>query len=122
MWWDTDFSWSPDGKEIAFISDPDADSAVALEILHAESQQRRVLAKDVTCEEMIPDTPLWSLDGSQLAFTAFLDDGTQGVCVIDADGTNRRPLSKSTEGDFIDCIAWQPKSRPLTPTPTVGVR
>lgn len=118
LWWDTDFSWSPDGKEIAFISEPDtsdpgSDSGPALEIIDVESRRRRVLATDVDCEEMIPDTPLWSPDGSQIAFSAFLEDGTQDVSVIDADGTNRRPLSKSAEDDFIECMAWQPESHPL---------
>jgi Tol biopolymer transport system component len=114
MWWDTDFSWSPDGKEIAFISDPGPDSDVALEIIDVESRQRRVLARDVTFDEMVPDTPLWSPDGSQIAFTAFLDDGTQDVYVIDADGSNRRCLSNSTAEDFIDYIAWQPEPRTIT--------
>lgn len=119
LWWDTDFSWSPDGKEIAFISNPDtsapdtSDSGPALEIIDVESRSRRVLATDVDCEEMIPDTPLWSPDGRQIAFTAFLENGQQDVYVIDADGTNRRPLSKSAVDDFIECMAWQPEPRPL---------
>ncbi len=113
MWWDTDFSWSPNGREIAFISDYDPDSGVALEVTDVESQQRRVLARDVTFDEMVPDTPLWSPDGSQIAFTAFLDDGTQDVYAIDADGSNRRCLSNSTAEDFIDSMAWRPEPRTL---------
>ncbi|GEM_PF-2373567 len=113
MWFDTDFSWSPDGKEIAFISDSDPDSYVALEIIDVESRQRRVLARDVTFDEMVPDTPLWSPDGSQIAFPAFLDDGTQDVYAIDADGSNRRCLSNSTAEDFIDSMAWRPEPRTL---------
>jgi Tol biopolymer transport system component len=114
MWFDTDFSWSPDGNKIAFISDPDPDSDaadIALEIMDVERQQRRVLARDVTFDEMVPHKPLWSPDGSQIAFTAFLDDGTQDVYVIDADGANRRRLSASTAEDFIDYMAWQPETR-----------
>ena len=70
-----------------------------------------MLAKDVQLDEMIPDTPLWSPDGRQIAFTAFLEDGTQDVYVIDADGANRKRLSRSAEDDFIEYMAWQPERR-----------
>lgn len=98
----------------ALPSDDDPDSRVALEIIDVERRQRRVLARDVHLDETIPDMPLWSPDGKQIAFTAFLKDGRQDVYVMDTDGINRRPLSKSTADDFIECMAWQPDLRPLT--------
>ncbi len=121
LYWDTEYAWSPDAGAIAFLSMPDEpsnepsdetpDSGAALKVIDVVRQERRVLARDVQFEEMVPHTPLWSPDGRQIAFTAFSEDGTQDVWVIDGDGANRRALSHSAPDDFIDMMAWRPEPR-----------
>jgi dipeptidyl aminopeptidase/acylaminoacyl peptidase len=52
------------------------------------------------------DMPVWSPDGSQIAFMARRDDGNQDIYVIDADGSNLRRLTTDRTADAYP--SWSP--------------
>ena len=53
--------------------------------------------------------PVWSPDGSQIAFTRYVDRGGENtnfsIYVVNADGTGLRRL---TRGPYDSSPAWQP--------------
>src|SRR6185369_12122961 len=51
--------------------------------------------------------PIWSPDGSQLAFTTFSDDKGGNLVVMDADGTNARSVIRNGYMT-IEGPAWSP--------------
>jgi TolB protein len=85
-------SWSPDGRELAYVS--------------FESQKAVVWVQDVASGKRQAvanfrgsnSAPAWSPDGRQLAVTLSRDSGSQ-IYLMDRDGTNLRRLTNTTAID-----------------------
>jgi TolB protein len=97
-------AWSPDSARIAYV----ASNSASLVIVEATSGAEIVDAPVVNDGAAREDPalvsvggPSWNPDGSKLAFICWDGQGDE-VCVIDADGTNRRqvthiePMRRST--------------------------
>jgi hypothetical protein len=83
--------WSPDGSRIVFSGDgPDA---TGIFVMNADGS-------GVTPLGVTGSGPRWSPDGRTIAFTS-----SDGVTVVDADGTNRRVLAEGRHPD------WSPDGR-----------
>ena len=55
----------------------------------------------------VPDIlPKWSSDGNTIVFSSKDIHETEGIFLIDADGSNRRPLVQTVSNDFDHC--WSP--------------
>ena len=74
-------SWSPDGRQIAFLSYSDRDGN-GIYVMDSDGSNPRNLTKSVA-EGYYPFySPLWSLDGRQIAFV-FEHDGNREIYVME---------------------------------------
>ena len=92
--------WSPDGRRIAFgwrAAERDSDQ---IEVIDADGRNRQRLTRDGD-----GFWPVWSPDGRQITFVSERD-GTRGVWVMQADGSEARRLFGAPG---ITCLAWGPR-------------
>jgi len=82
---DIGLAWSPDGREIAYMSDHDGNWEVY--VVTAEGGQVRRLTFDPANDGL----PTWSPDGRLLAFVSDRD-GTWGVYLMNPDGSEQRKI------------------------------
>jgi Tol biopolymer transport system component len=107
------FAWSPDGKQLAFTGHPpDGSFQYGLGVVGASGANLRYLVTNIHGNdpgELLPDTPVWSSDGTHIAYTSYLEGG-ENLYRIGVDGTNLRRLTNSHEDEFIDVFDWQPET------------
>ena len=92
-----DPAWSPDGRQIAFVSG----DLREIYVMNLDGSGQRELTPDNASEK----SPAWSPDGRQIAFLA------TGVRVVNADGSGLRRLTR-TGGDA-SAPAWSPDGRQI---------
>jgi Tol biopolymer transport system component len=94
-------SWSPDGTRLAFFNTPGRPGGFAAEVwtMKTDGSARRRLYHSACCVQ-IWAAPIWSPDGTKIAFAATSAGGT---FVINADGSGLRRLSTA----YADALAWQ---------------
>ncbi|MEP6572107.1 MAG: BamA/TamA family outer membrane protein [Gemmatimonadota bacterium] len=98
-------SWSPDGKELAFVAKRGPrDVLVIMDV----DRNREIRHIDVDLNGM--STPSWSPDGTQIVFTGF-DGGISDLFVINADGSGLRRLTNDKYADFHP--VWSPDGRTI---------
>ncbi|MBI3910778.1 MAG: PD40 domain-containing protein, partial [Armatimonadetes bacterium] len=97
---DYDFSWHPDGRHLAFVSERDAN--VDLYLVDVETRDLKRLTTATT-----PETaPIFSPGGRWLAFNR--GPSGQGIYVMPAWGGSERLVA---DGPFVSSCAWSPDSR-----------
>lgn len=110
-------SWSPDGRAIAYIVDPDPSAGCPygscaarfeLWVMGADGHGARKLARGVAGGQL----PTWSPDGSTIAFEHSSDDTVGDVYTIRRDGTHLRRLTRTPWDDDFPA-AWSPDGRKL---------
>jgi Tol biopolymer transport system component len=96
-------SWSPDGKHILFFSTPNVGIGFVAEVwvMRSDGSGRRRLYRGGCCVG-VWSPPIWSPDGTQVAFT---DSGTE-IHLADTKGLHRHELA-----GYAEAIAWQPITR-----------
>jgi Tol biopolymer transport system component len=95
-------AWSPDGRQIAFVSYRDGNSEIYL--LDLRTGQLR----NLTNHPGVDISPVWSPDGSQLAFESSRN-GYQGISVIDLETGVIRDLTGHAYAS--QSPTWSPDSR-----------
>ena len=122
-------AWSPDSKQIAFVSYHRGEERIGLYIMDADGRKlRRVGDQKVQAVNGIFQSECaWSPDGKQIAFSIVVPrDDRMHLCVIDADGKNFRQLTRggpllkpAVEQQLKPVIAG--KQLPVTfPLPEIG--
>jgi Tol biopolymer transport system component len=100
-------AYSPDGRQIAFVSERD-NPASDLYVMNSDGSDVRRLTFDNLTEKK----PAWSPDGTQLVYSAFPAMGPgQQIHVIGADGSNATPL---TTGPSLNAAPhWSPDGQSI---------
>jgi Tol biopolymer transport system component len=98
---DTGPRWSPDGARIAFTSNRNGD----YEIYVMDAGGGHVV--QLTHDAGFDSGPAWSPDGSEIVFTSNRSGTGAGLYVMNADGTDVRPLV-TVETWFTCCADWSP--------------
>ncbi len=93
---DYDPIWSPDGKQISFVSDRDGDSA--LYVMNSDGSQQRRLARSGTTPNQD-----WSKDGRKIAFER-ATGYTNSLVVLNLTTGNEQQLVKGS----VHYPAWSP--------------
>lgn len=83
-------SWSPDGRQIAFLSDRDGDQEIY--VMNADGKGQTRLTYSVG-EDAYPS---WSPDGRYIAFSS-MRDGNFHIWVMDGNGDNPRAITKGDD-------------------------
>jgi TolB protein len=92
--------WSPDGKQIVFISQDE------IYLMNADGSKKTKLVshRDRNGKIVLNSSPVWSPDGKKIAFSS------PGLSVINTDGSDRIDLA----GDFDDySLSWSPDSQKI---------
>ena len=95
-------SWSPDGKQIAYLSDASGEYEIYLRRQDGEGAPRRLSSDGDTWR----NAPVWSPDSRRLAYT----DQRHRLRVIDVDTGRTVDADHSDRGE-LERIAWSPDSR-----------
>jgi Tol biopolymer transport system component len=122
----TDFDpvWSPDGKQIAFVTFANLeDKKTQINLMNADGSQRKTIAN---LDDMA-FAPVWSPDGKRIAFSS-TDGQTPGntppkflLHIMDADGKNRKDVGEgilsawSSDGKRLLLAKFEKKERQEQP-------
>ena len=80
--------WSPDGRQIAFLSRR-GESNFDLDVVNADGSGQRTLFHGATREP-----PSWSSDGRKITFESLRDNG---VYTVNADGSGQQRLARDSK-------------------------
>lgn len=101
---DTDPTWSPDSRRIAFSS------FHGIRVVSAAGGHRQALTTSAQASNVHDVNPAWSADGSKIAFARLFNPYGQ-IYVMDADGNHQRRLTRNSGSD--DQPAWSPNGRKI---------
>ena len=108
--------WSPDGTQIAF--DSKGDDSVEIYVISLET---RDITQLTGVDELHNATrPHWSPDGKEIVYQKFIRRvglSHKNIWIMNADGTNQRPLFPDPKPEdpliFIDSAKWSPNGRQI---------
>ena len=96
--------WSPDGRQILFLST--RDGGINTYVMDADGQNVRRLT-DYPPNGEFADAPVWSPDGRQIAFE-WVQVGGGGIYVMNSNGRDVHPVSPPDPGFRKGHPAWSP--------------
>lgn len=105
-----DPAWSPDGKNIAFISDRSG-QGFRVYVMGADGGNVKAVSTS-SSNHFGFMYPAWSPDGKKIAYADDTPGGSREVFVCDADGANPKQLT--SRGGVNTYVAWSPDGKYLT--------
>ena len=99
-------SWSPDGKQFAFITFANGDNEISIWDLDSGAIDRRIAVEGVSAMS----NPAWSPDGRFLAFSG-IDGGISDLYVLELASGNVRQLTRDRFADLQP--AWSPDGQTI---------
>jgi Tol biopolymer transport system component len=97
-------SWSPDGRKVAFASNRASSRRYQVFVVNVDGTGITSLTPD----QEGASTPLWSPEGSRIAYTL-----AGNVWTMNADGTGSAPLTSVSIGTEAKAVAWSPDGKQL---------
>lgn len=112
--WQLHPDWSPDGKEIAFSVDSNADGTRDLWVANIDgSDARRIIDCEAPC--LVADDPAWSPDGKTIAYKTWAAvDGLNPpvqLMLYDLVSGESRQLAVTTGVDYFMWPRWSPDGK-----------
>jgi len=109
---DNPASWSPDSQKIIFEFDPPSDEFTRIGTVNADGSSFHLYPTD---NENDFTNPVWSPDGSKIAFLSTMRDPNASftptlIKTMDINGTNILSLYTSTSNSMAWRMAWSPDS------------
>lgn len=105
-------SWSPDGSRIAFnCSRSHHEDTYEIYVVRADGTFPTRLTYSTFFMGELEEAPVWSPDGSKLAFRSWCD-GNSDIHVMNADGSDRTNVTHDTTNDY-DPV-WRPDGMGVT--------
>lgn len=105
---DNRLSWSPDGRHIVYVITGNIFTAT-----FDEPGNEKQLTEGLGVSNLM--SPVWSSDGSQIAFIASIDQHQDGLFVMDADGDNismvvNQLVYVDDKGNYVteNYLSWSP--------------
>ena len=90
---ESDISWSPDGRQILFVSERDGNSEIYV-MDSSGNNQVRLTQNDKTDKQ-----PVWSPDGKNIAFVSDLD-GDYDIFIMNSKGEDQKRLTNNDASDL----------------------
>jgi Tol biopolymer transport system component len=118
------FSWSPDGKKIAFHTRSASALALDIYVVNADGSGQKNLTNSPDSDSRPPATldsdsgPSWSPDGKKIAFRSYRD-GNYEIYVMNADGSEPKRLTNSPDSDLDP--SWSPDGKKIAFTSSTFV-
>ena len=110
--------WSPDGKQIAFVSNQDGGKETAIYVMDTSGNNLRRLTNDA--ELILITSPNWSPDGKQIVFVSwFVGKGAKGkgkgsgIFIVNRDGKNIRQVTKDAKLTSAESPSWSADGRQI---------
>ena len=104
--------WSPDGTRILYTSQFTGTGPLGIYLMKPDGTDRLTILSD---EEQTNSSPSFSPDGTKIVFHSVRPDESspvglfEGICIMNADGSNQVRLSKF--GDRDGAPSWSPDGR-----------
>ena len=103
--------WSPDGMKLVFRSTRDNQNGSELYLLELNKNNLiRLTTTNSVSTSVLNSEPVWSPDGSKIAFTSWRD-GHAEIYIINSDGTNETRLTNSARDSLSP--TWSPDSNKI---------
>jgi Tol biopolymer transport system component len=117
--WDWSATWSPDGRQIAYLAYPEEGGEAEIYLMNADGSNSRRLTQNQDYEGY----PAWSPDGTRIAFVSLRDETDLENCGASEKGCNSNIYTielstltetRLTDSPFIDeGPAWSPDGRQI---------